>query len=252
MKTYIIYEGPSLLDGQPIVALAQIGSNNTKTGNQLQTYIFRADIDPLEASRSGEDFSICGNCTLRGVAHGGNEGQARDRACYVVLFQAPLGKYRAYKRGSYSRATDIAAIGRGKTVRIGSYGDGLAVPERIWDELCSEANGHTAYTHQKNTQPHRFMTSVESLGEAEQAWDRGERTFRVVKSVEQMVKGEVLCPASKEAGQRTTCVSCQLCAGNSKKGKSIAIVAHGNGGKKLRQRLETTNDLTQSDAHNRV
>lgn len=239
MKTYIIYEGPSLLDGMPIVALAQTGSKNIKTGDMMSVTILRSDIDPMEANRSGDDFSICGSCSLRGTAHGGNQGLARDRACYVVLFQAPLSKYRAYKRGRYPVAEDLVALGRDQVIRIGSYGDGLAVPKEIWDELCHEAKGHTAYTHQKNTQPHRFMTSVESLGEAEEAWERGERTFRVVNSVEQVVKSEVLCPASVEAGQRTTCVSCRLCAGNSTKGKSIAIVAHGNGGKKLRQKLET-------------
>ena len=38
---------------------------------------------------------------------------------------------------------------------------------------------------------------------------------------------EILCPASKEAGQRTTCDSCKLCGGlATKTKKSSAIVWH--------------------------
>lgn len=242
MKTYTIYEGPSLIDGQPIVVLAQVGTRNVKTGNMVQTFILRSDIDPLEASRTGGDTSICGACPLKGTAHDGNTGQARDRDCYVVLFQAPLNKYRTYHRGRYPVTDDLASIGRGRVVRIGTYGDGIAVPQQIWDDLCSEAKGHTAYTHQKNSQPDCFMTSVETLAEAEQAWKQGERTFRILSDLDQITEREVLCPASAEAGKRTTCANCLLCAGTSTKAKSVAIVAHGNTGTRLRSRLEKIDD----------
>jgi hypothetical protein len=39
-------------------------------------------------------------------------------------------------------ADNIAArksIGRGRFVRIGTYGDGAAVPDYVWEELLSEA-----------------------------------------------------------------------------------------------------------------
>ncbi len=247
MKTFTIYEGPSLLDGMPIVVLAQIGTRNVKTGDMVQTFILRSDIDPLEASRTGGDESICGSCPLKGTAHNGNTGQARDRDCYVVLFQAPLNKYRTYYRGRYPKSEDLASIGRDRMVRIGTYGDGLAVPQKIWDELCKEAKGHTAYTHQKNSQPDRFMTSVETLAEAEKAWDHGERTFRVISDLDQIHHNEVICPASKEAGNRTTCANCRLCAGSSTKAKSVAIVGHGTAGVRLRSRLERKHDKQIAD-----
>jgi hypothetical protein len=58
------------------------------------------------------------------------------------------------------------------------------------------------------------------------------RTFRVIDSVSSIVKDkEILCPASKEAGYRTTCDSCKLCSGSNISAKSIAIVAHGSGAK---------------------
>lgn len=42
---------------------------------------------------------------------------------------------------------------------------------------------------------------------------------------------EVLCPASEEAGKRTQCIRCLLCAGAETQAKSVAIVVHGAGRK---------------------
>ena len=76
--------------------------------------------------------------------------------------------------------------------------------------------------------PDMIMTSADNATQAESAWDRGERTFRVISALDKLMKGkEVLCPASDEAGNKATCASCKLCGGNSVKAKSIAIVAHG-------------------------
>lgn len=231
--TFIIYEGPSLLDGKPIVVLAQTKSRNRKIGHMLQTFILRSDIDPITANRTGEDYSICGGCPLRGTPHEGNYGQALDRTCYVTLAHAPLSKFKTYKAGRYPAAKDLVALGRNKAIRIGAYGDGAAVPRKIWDDLCKEAVGWTAYTHQGNNNPERFMTSVESLVDAEEAWTRGERTFRVLSDHDQITPNEVLCPSP-----RTTCAECRLCAGTSAKAKSIAIVAHGAPGQKLRRLID--------------
>jgi hypothetical protein len=53
------------------------------------------------------------------------------------------------------------------------------------------------------------------------------------------VKGkEILCPASKEAGERVQCAQCKLCGGNSVKGKSVAIVAHGTSKRKAKELVE--------------
>ena len=226
----IIYQGPSQLDGQPIVAIATDNSDNAKTGKMLQTWIIRSDMDPISASRTGADASICGDCVHRGWAHNEPTGQAKKRSCYVTLVLAPLQVWKGFRRGIYLPAVDLRAIGRDRLVRIGSYGDGAAVPQQIWDELCAEARGWTAYTHQGNPDPDRFMTSVESVVQAQSAWARGERTFRVVKGVDDLIAGsEILCPASEEAGKRTTCAQCKLCAGASVAAKNIAIVAHGTG-----------------------
>jgi hypothetical protein len=114
-------------------------------------------------------------------------------------------------------------------IRLGSYGDPMAVPEYIWRSLTSAAEYVTAYTHGANAMPDLVMTSADNQAQAESAWDRGERTFRVISALDKVIKGkEILCPASDEAGNRATCASCKLCGGNSVKAKSVAIVAHGS------------------------
>ena len=236
---YVIYSGPSLLDGQPIVAVAITKSGNTKTANMVQTYILRADIDPRDANRTGADYSICGTCPHRGTPQPDKaSGLAANRSCYVVIGQGPVIVYKGLQRGIYPAANGhaaIAALGAGRMVRLGTYGDPAAVPSYIWESLTSQAAGHTAYSHQAATagaefRPDMFMRSADSEAEARDAWAAGQRTFRVIRAAGDVVKGaEILCPASEEAGKRTTCERCGLCGGASIAAKSIAIVVHGAG-----------------------
>ena len=98
MKSAIIYNGPSLLDNKPIVVIATYSNRNTKTGKVVQTYILREDINPLEASKTGEDYSICGNCPMRGEITTDPERKiAKGRKCYVNLGQGVLIVWKAYK-----------------------------------------------------------------------------------------------------------------------------------------------------------
>jgi hypothetical protein len=240
-NAFVIYDGASQIDGQRIIAIANIAkSRNGKTGAMVQTYILRPDINPLEANKTGADYSICGNCPHRGNAtNDPNRKTAENRSCYVNLGQGVLITYKAYKAGKYPAITGhdaIAALGAGRMVRIGTYGDGAAVPSYIWDSLISKAKGHTAYSHQSGIEsasfdPAIYMQSADSEAEAQAAWDKGHRTFRVIDRIESLITGkEILCPASKEAGYLTQCITCGLCAGTSTKSpKSIAIVAHGAG-----------------------
>jgi hypothetical protein len=229
MPGALIYTGPSRIDGQPIIAVAITGSSNRKTGDLLQTYILRSDIDPRDANKYGEDFSICGTCDLKGEPTLDPAAKlATKRRCYVVLGQGPLVVYRAYKRGLYPDATHgRAAVGSGRMVRIGTYGDGAAVPDVVWDELLSDAAGHTAYSH-NGGDPQKYMVSADSLAKAEDAWRSKYRTFRIVKDRREIIKGqEIECPSDRGV----QCTDCGLCAGSATQAKSIAIVVHGGGAK---------------------
>lgn len=229
MPGSIIYTGPSQLDGQPIVVIAVWQSSNSKTGDMLQTYIMRSDMNPLEASKLGEDGSICGNCRHRGIPTlDPTKKQAEKRSCYVVLGQGPLVVFKAFLNGQYPDAqARRSAVGRGRMVRIGTYGDGSAVPDYVWDELLADAAGHTAYTH-NGGDPMRYMVSADSFIEAQHAWRNNQRTFRVIKHVSDIVKGsEIECPSTRGV----QCADCRLCSGSGTQAKSIAIVVHGAGAK---------------------
>ena len=230
MKSGIIYKGPSLLDGQPIVVIATYSNRNTKTGSVVQTYILTTE-NPLEASKTGRDSTICGSCIMRGTPTDDPKRKiAKGRRCYVNLGQGVLIVFRSFERGVYPMADNPEArqsLGAGRFIRIGTYGDPAAVPDHVWDELLGHARNHTAYTHQSGWRPDIAMQSADSYQQAQAHWKAGRRTFRVVWDILAVdYSKEAICPASKEAGRRVQCTACKLCSGNTTKAKSIAIVEH--------------------------
>jgi hypothetical protein len=245
----VIYNGPSLLDGQLIIVVAIVTSANAKTGNMIQTHILRADINPLEASKTGADASICGDCIHRGQpTKDPLKKTAINRSCYVNLGHGPNVVYKAFKRGLYptvQNMDEITAIGHNRAVRLGTYGDPAAVPSTIWDALLKNARTHTGYTHQHNANKPvdyaRMMFSADNAEDAKQAHKKGYRTFRVIsvqewkeKTTGSLLQNEILCPASKENDKGLSCIECKLCTGSNTKAKSIAIVSHGFGASKFK------------------
>jgi hypothetical protein len=243
MKTkplgYIAYEGRSKIDGRPIVVIVNridSDSANDKTGALVQSFILRADIPPLEAIHTGADRSICGDCEHRPLL-----AKKTGRApCYVAVWQAPRAVFAAYKAGRYERATpaQLRAILKGRKLRIGTYGDGAAAPVELWEELTAETAGHTGYSHQWRAPwfDHArwaplVMASADTLDDAALANLHGMRAFRVSVGFDQQ-PAEAVCPASAEAGRRTTCEKCLLCAGTSKTARDIVIADHASGHKK--------------------
>lgn len=227
MNHGIIYKGPSLLDGKPIVVIGTYSKRNSKTGAVLQTYILCDDgLDPLEASKMGEDYSICGDCVMRGTpTTDPKRKQAEKRTCYVNLGQGVLIVYRSYVNGVY-QPVPPRILGHNRFVRVGTYGDPAAAPQEVWTELLSEASDWTAYSHQSGWRPDIAMQSVNSHTEAQMHWQAGRRTFRVIANLGELDRtNEALCPASKEAGRRVQCTACKLCKGSTL-AKSIAIVEH--------------------------
>jgi hypothetical protein len=230
----IIYQGASRIDGSPIVVIAtglKRPSQNDKTGAMIQTWILRADMHPVESVQSGADSAICGECPLRPLLARESPGAPM---CYVNKGFGPASVYRAFLTGAYPEATprevQQLAESRDLPIRFGAYGDPGAAPLELWRAL--DGKRHTGYSHQWR----RFrglrsltMASADSLGDARAAWSRGWRTFRVVRDIGELEPNEILCPASAEAGKRTTCAQCGLCNGSSPgdRRKSIAIVDHG-------------------------
>lgn len=231
----IIYRGPSEIDGKPIVVIATglaKSSRNGKTGALVQTWILREDINPIAAANSGDDVSICGQCPHRGqVVNGKNV----NRSCYVTLFQAPRNIWQSYHRGIYADHTKTARkLLAGKKVRLGAYGDPAAVPTSVWKNAMADTAGGTGYTHQWREMLELAawcMASADSPQEAREAQANGFRTFRVATKYTSPEIGEILCPASEQAGRRTNCADCGLCSGKRAMAKNIVIPAHGSSAK---------------------
>lgn len=217
----LLYEGPSTLDGVPIVVIARgidDPSKNTKTGPMVQTYILVAGIAPRAAIKSQADSSICGNCPARG------------RWCYAPLGPAAVALetvWKNYRAGKYEKASPAAL--RNRPIRFGTYGDPAAAPTALWARLADVAAVHTGYTHQWRTcdqELRRYcMASVDSLEEQYQATSMGWRTYRVTKSLSDQVKNEVRCPHYNTGLQ---CITCGYCNGGLREFRgNVVVAAHG-------------------------
>lgn len=238
-NSVLLWEGPSQIDGAPIMLVAtgiKNASSNRKTGAMVQTYIIRRDVSPVEAIHTGADESICGNCQHRGeVVKGDGDYPTKNvnRSCYVLVFQGPLNVFKTYHAGKYPDASGYGAdLLEGARIRLGTYGDPAAVPFEVWKPLICKAYRVTGYTHQWKDCDSRFarycMASADSAQEARDAQALGYRTFRVGTPAEKLVKGEFLCPASKEAGQKLNCADCLACGGELSPNKAnVFIPAHG-------------------------
>ena len=278
MINLILNDGPRAIAGAPIVAILTglaNASRNAGTGDMLQLYILRADMMPEVARHTGADAAICGDCPMRGrivsldeardiaeilpakqraqlikrIKTAQDKGQDTiniERACYVIVSQAPTIIYKAYQRGLYREATpdEAAQYVRGRALRIGAYGDSAALPLGVVEPISDAADTVTNYTHSgcytrsRAKQLAQFtMLSADNLKQAKRYWKTGARTFRVssdwelvdgVRRVNDIAPDESQCP--KTISKRVTCETCGVCDGL-KRGIKNSIVApsHGNG-----------------------
>jgi hypothetical protein len=230
MKTntgYILHET------KKVVIIATTKTSNRKTGNMVQLWILNRDESPLDSIKSGSDANVCFNCPARGI-------NGKQRTCYVDLGRAPMAIWRKYARHGYAflPTSDYASVFGGRKVRFGAYGEPILIPLSIMEAIKSYSIGHTGYTHQwrkPSVQGYRasLMASCDSVAEQLQATAMGWRTFRARASYEPLIAGEISCPASDEAGKKSTCEKCRLCDGSRTNDarKNISIIVHGIGAK---------------------
>jgi len=226
----ILFEGKSRLNGKPIVAIATgfKGNNNQKTGKMLQLWILPKEIHPCDARVNGEDFSICGDCKHRDF-----------KSCYVEMLRGPVTIWRAYKAGRYPKydRKKHLELFENKYIRLGAYGDPVAIPLVTIEKVCAVAAGWTGYTHQwrrAKAQSYKkyLMASVDTTKgyhlELIQALKKGWRTFRATTADDTVIHAnEFICPASKEAGKVTNCQECGACCGSFSKRPNPVIQVHG-------------------------
>jgi hypothetical protein len=250
MNGFILYRGPSEIDGKPIVVAVvglETGGSNSKTGSMAQVYILPDGINPIKAIHTGDDHSVCGTCIHRGrIVIDPKTGLRKnvDRTCYVTMFRGPRVVYDGLQRGLYpdvplSRARRLLAHLR---MRVGAYGDPGAVPMSIWDVALDRVAELNSYTHLWKQFPMLSafcMASVDTEEEREEAKALGFRTYRVRCTDDPVLKGEGQCPASNELGKAVQCAQCMLCGGARTNAKAdITIIAHGVGAKRFERARE--------------
>lgn len=243
----VFYRGPSLYDPSVEIIAVVTGlassSGNSKTGDELQTWIMPVAEKPNLAVVTGLDRAVCGTCPLRPLV-------ATGKPCYVRTSEAPRSVWVKGTRdsterdvlatalsGGYADATEpgeardwvISRIA-GRMLRCGSWGDPASTPRAAWQWLLDVTDGRTGYTHawQRPRVLREWrgilMASVGSEAEEERALAAGWATFHVTPTVQELPVWSIQCPAAKEAGKSTVCADCGLCDGTP--GRSIRIAAH--------------------------
>jgi len=227
-----VYQGPSRLSGFVRAIATGIGrkSKNKKTGEMVQVWFLPIGDVFRSVWQTGQDRDVCGNCPMRAFnAH----GERQKRRCYVNVAKAPSNVAKADDKGQYPEF-DLSAF-QGKPVRFGAYGEPVSVPFRILEKIARIAKGWTGYTHQWRIRKNRpysqvCMASVESVADKNRANRLGFRTFRVMSPDDTLEPDEILCPASKEAGERVQCSRCMLCSGTRfgrlTNARNVAIFEH--------------------------
>jgi hypothetical protein len=209
------------VNGHAYVAILTLKTSNRKTGNMAQIWFLLTETNPVDAVKSGIDAnSICRGCPF--AAGGG---------CYVNVGQAPLGIWKAFKRGRYTDLTPAtyATILSGRKIRFGAYGNPTLLPIAKVKALAAVSEGWTGYFHDWKTNPLAaeyakfFMASTETQSSLAQANRLGFRTFHV---------SPIKPPAAIECLSETkgmACADCKLCGGllNKSRLPSVWINPHG-------------------------
>ena len=217
----ILYEGPSMLDGAPIVVIATgfaERSSNAKTGAMIQTWILRADVPPHRAFTTEAGASVCGDCPHR-----------LNQTCYVAWWRAPLAVWNCWHHGAGYAPAQPADFD-GVQLRLGSAGDPAAVPPWVWASILPRVAGRTGYTHQWRSPIGAWLrgtvqASCDSMQDLHDARAAGWRTFTVLPIGEADPAATVHCAASPERGAKTNCATCGLCDGTR---ADVVITAHGS------------------------
>ena len=242
-RTFVLWAGPSALDGTPVMVVASCvsePSENGKTGDMVQLAIMRADMAPIDAWARGLDGAVCpAACGHRSKARGG------EGTCYVN--KARLSETWSAAR----RAVDAGRVGyrpgmfKGARVRFGMEGDPAAIPLDVWAPILADSGAaHTGYTAAWRSLPVEwsrfFMASVSTPADYLRARSAGWRPFAASASVTDDAAyrdaGATLCEAERPTP--SACVDCLQCNGarpnDARPGRYLPI--HGAMGAAVRKR----------------
>lgn len=237
--SHIIWEGPSQINGAPIIGVVTDMSANSKLTDRLkaellQLWILPGDMHPKDVIATGADESVCGSCPLRSF----RDGQKVERLCYVS--PKPISSvYRGLAKARRVSPEEAVAGSRARLLRLGAWGDPTALPYDVVRRLSDAAlaagiKRRAGYTHRYAVADQRWreliMASCEGTLQAMHAQLMGWRTFTIVPPDTAPGGEHITCPASEEGGHKATCEKCGLCDGARPGGdlrSSIQIAVHG-------------------------
>jgi len=197
-------------------------STNTKTGDVIQQWITpkKWEGDKSKKVDVYKSQAVCNGCPLL-------------KSCYVKKGMAGMGLRSTSKSTNHMQGCEKDNLEKfkGKFIRFGAFGEPVLAGNDAIKSIASVVDNWTGYTHQwrdlKYHWANRYlMASVEHEKRKAEANAIGYRTFRVGKSLDEILPDEVLCPASKEAGKKLTCAECKLCNGNQNEAPNVFIVKH--------------------------
>jgi len=211
-------------------------SSNEKVSNGralVQTFTF--SMDQWKFAHSGEKgmhnfFSLDGSNCMDCPFSRNNGGAGGCYTHKMMQYSGFLSMLRSIKADQLTplngdKIDQILVMARDRYVRFGSYGEPSLMPVHLVELMAKMSRSWTGYTHQHAKQWAQkfapfFMASTHKANEAKE-W----RAFEVVKESEK--SNSVVCPASKEGGNKTSCAACGLCSGLKGKGKkNVVIIEH--------------------------
>lgn len=213
----------TIINNRAVVSIVTLETRNAKTGDMVQTWHLLEDVHPGVAVQEGLDsVTVCQGCPF-----------AAGNGCYVNVWQAPAGIWRAYLRGAYPYLTpaDYSAVFAGRKIRFGAYGNPSVLPVSIIKAIASVSAGWTGYFHDWRTMHPAtaraygqfLMASAETSCSVAKAEARGLRFF-VASPVQPA--GTIECLSDSKG---ISCASCRLCCGLSKaRQPSVWINPHGS------------------------
>lgn len=189
-------------------------ANGTNDG--MKTFFSNADTNCLDCP-----FNEFGKC----YTHKFNQYVG-----FISMLKSIAKEFGAFENVptfKYDMILQAREMSQGTYVRFGTYGEPSLHPIKMIEEMSIVADNWTGYTHQwmRNDLSKFFMASTHDINEEIVARLKGYRSYIASES---KIDGIVNCPASREAGMKSTCSKCNLCSGTlgTKSNKSIYILNH--------------------------
>lgn len=219
--------------------------------NIVQTYTFsKAQFNYIKECRNSgmkpgfkEFFSLdaenCGDCPF---AKNNSFNVKKIGTCYthkVMQYSGFISMLKSINK-EFDTFADIPELDNdlhrqilnmcsNKYVRFGTYGEPTKIDFELVFDICeNSAKNWTGYTHQylkDSKYLNYFMASVHNEHQSKMVLNRWNgRSFIASKDGSE---DGVICPASNEAGFKSTCAKCGLCSGINGKGKKdVKILEH--------------------------